>query len=212
MPLAAIAAARFAARITPAVGAGRLGRDPDRRRAGGARLASARRRRVDGAAAAGDRRRARPRAVRAVTERALAGRSAQAVHGGWTIAARHAGVVLGLAAADADLHDRPRTRTRTTRSPRGTAAVLDSRIPPLEKIAVARDILVAVDEAKEEARIPDVHGGRRRARRPGLRRPRLGAAGSARPRGHERVLARVPRRRAARTRSRSSRSCSAGGR
>jgi hypothetical protein len=34
--------------------------------------------------------------------------------------------------------------------------VLDSRIPPLDKIAVARHISLAVDEAKDEARIPDV--------------------------------------------------------
>ena len=39
----------------------------------------------------------------------------------------------------------------------GTAAVLDSQVPPLQKITVARDILVAVDDAKDEARIPDVH-------------------------------------------------------
>ena len=34
--------------------------------------------------------------------------------------------------------------------------MLDSRIPPLEKLSVARNVLVAVDEAKEEARIPAV--------------------------------------------------------
>jgi hypothetical protein len=34
--------------------------------------------------------------------------------------------------------------------------VLDSRISPLDKIAVARDVLVAVDDAKEETRVPDV--------------------------------------------------------
>jgi hypothetical protein len=38
----------------------------------------------------------------------------------------------------------------------GTSVVLDSRIPPLRKLSVARDVLVAVDAAKEEARIPDV--------------------------------------------------------
>jgi len=38
----------------------------------------------------------------------------------------------------------------------GTPAVLDSSITPLDKISVARDILVAVDEAEREARIPDV--------------------------------------------------------
>ena len=95
-------------------------------------------------------------ALAALTERALAGRSAQAVHGGWTIAARHAGVVLGLLLLTpiftTDLH-----RSEDNALAAGTAAVLDSRIPPLDKIAVARDILVAVDEAKDEARIPDVH-------------------------------------------------------
>ena len=85
-------------------------------------------------------------ALSALTERALAGRSAQAVHGGWTIAARHAGVVLGLVLLTpiftADLER--------------NAAVVDSRISPLQKLGVARDILVAVDDAKNEARIPDV--------------------------------------------------------
>jgi hypothetical protein len=38
----------------------------------------------------------------------------------------------------------------------GTAAVLDSRISPLDKIGVARDVLLAVDKAKADARIPDV--------------------------------------------------------
>jgi len=38
----------------------------------------------------------------------------------------------------------------------GTAAVLDSRISPLDKIGVARDVLVAVDKATAEGRIPDV--------------------------------------------------------
>jgi MFS family permease len=94
-------------------------------------------------------------ALSALTERALAGRSAQAVHGGWTIAARHAGVVLGLLLLTpiltADLE-----RNEDDALAAGTSVVLDSRIPPLDKIAVARDVLVAVDDAKEEARIPDV--------------------------------------------------------
>jgi MFS family permease len=94
-------------------------------------------------------------ALSALTERALAGRSGQAVHGGWTIAARHAGVVLGLLlltpifTADLDRNEQDALAA-------GTAAVLDSRISPLEKISVARNVLVAVDRAKPEARIPDV--------------------------------------------------------
>jgi MFS family permease len=94
-------------------------------------------------------------ALSALTERALAGRSSQAVHGGWTIAARHAGVVLGL------LLLTPIVTTDLERNENdvlaaGTSIVLDSQIEPLEKIGVARDILVAVDDAKQEARIPDV--------------------------------------------------------
>ena len=95
-------------------------------------------------------------AVSALSERALAGRSAQAVHGGWTIAARHAGVVLGLLLLTplftTDLH-----RSEDNALAAGTAAVLDSRIPPLQKVGVARKILVAVNDAKAEARIPDIH-------------------------------------------------------
>ena len=95
-------------------------------------------------------------AVSALSQRALAGRSAQAVHGGWTIAARHAGVVLGLVLLTplftTDLH-----RSEAHALAAGTAAVLDSRIPPLQKVGLARKILVAVNDAKAEARIPDIH-------------------------------------------------------
>ena len=94
-------------------------------------------------------------ALSALTERALAGRSAQAVHGGWTIAARHAGVVVGLLLLTplftADLE-----RNEDEALAAGTSAVLDSRIPPLQKLTVARNVLLAVDEAKDEARIPSV--------------------------------------------------------
>ena len=94
-------------------------------------------------------------ALSALTERALAGRSGQAIHGGWTIAARHAGVVLGLLLLTpiftADLKQNEDDALAA-----GTAAVLDSRIPPLDKISVARNVLVAVDKAKPEAKIPDV--------------------------------------------------------
>ncbi len=94
-------------------------------------------------------------ALSALTERALEGRSGQAVHGGWTIAARHAGVVLGLVLLTpiftADLK-----KNEDAALTAGTAVVLDSNISALDKIGVARDVLVAVDEAKPEARIPDV--------------------------------------------------------
>ena len=77
------------------------------------------------------------------------------MHGGWTIAARHAGVVLGLLLLTpiftTDLHKSERDVLAS-----GTAAILDSRIPPLDKITVARHIALAVDDARQQARIPDV--------------------------------------------------------
>ena len=94
-------------------------------------------------------------ALSALTERALAGRSSQAVHGGWTIAARHAGVVLGLVLLTpiftADLE-----RNKDEALAAGTSFVLDSRVPPIDKLGIARDVLVAVDRAEAEARVPDV--------------------------------------------------------
>lgn len=95
-------------------------------------------------------------ALSALTELALAGRPAPVVHGGWTIASRHAGVVVGLLLLT-PIFTTDLDRNEDNALAAGTAAVLDSRISPLEKLAVARDILVAVDEAKDEARIPDVH-------------------------------------------------------
>ena len=94
-------------------------------------------------------------ALSALTERALAGRSAQAVHGGWTIAARHAGVVLGLLLLT-PIFTTDLERNEDDALAAGTSVVLDSRISPLRKLTVARDVLVAVDEAEAEARIPDV--------------------------------------------------------
>jgi MFS family permease len=92
-------------------------------------------------------------ALAALTERAVAGRAEQVVHGGWTLAARHAGVVLGLlllapvftAALDRNEQDAERA---------GAAAVLDSRIPPLDKLRLAQDVLDQVDRADGE--LPDV--------------------------------------------------------
>ena len=94
-------------------------------------------------------------ALSALTERALAGRSAQAVHGGWTIAARHAGVVLGLLLLTPIFTTDLRRASATCWRP-ARAAILDSRIPPLDKVTVARHIALAVDDARQQARIPDV--------------------------------------------------------
>ena len=89
----------------------------------------------------------------ALTERALAGRSPQAVHGGWTIAARHAGVVVGLLLLTPIFTTAlDRNEDRALRA--GAAAVLDSDIPPLDKIGVAQDVLAVVRAADRE--VPDV--------------------------------------------------------
>ena len=94
-------------------------------------------------------------ALSALTERALHGRSPQAVHGGWTIAARHAGVVVGLLLLTPVFTTAlDRNEERALRA--GAAAVLDSGIPPLEKLAVAQDVLAIVRASDRE--VPDVRG------------------------------------------------------
>lgn len=94
-------------------------------------------------------------ALSALTERALHGRSPQAVHGGWTIAARHAGVVLGLLLLTPVFTTAlDHNENRALRA--GAAAVLDSSIPPLEKLAVAQDVLAIVRASDRE--VPDVRG------------------------------------------------------
>jgi len=75
----------------------------------------------------------------ALTETALSGRAPQAIHGGWTISARHAGVVIGLLALTpvftADIADQ-----RQDAIDAGTAVILDSRVSPLVKIDLAQRI------------------------------------------------------------------------
>lgn len=75
----------------------------------------------------------------ALTEAALSGRAPQAIHGGWTIASRHAGVVVGLLLMTplfvADLETE-----RDDAQLAGTAALLDARIPPTAKIELATRI------------------------------------------------------------------------
>ncbi|MEX2613551.1 MAG: MFS transporter [Gaiellaceae bacterium] len=94
-------------------------------------------------------------ALAALTQRAVAGRAQHVVHGGWTLAARHAGVVLGLlllapvltAALD-------RNEDEAVRA--GAAEVLDSRIPPLDKLRLAQDVLEEVNAAERQGELPDV--------------------------------------------------------
>jgi MFS family permease len=94
-------------------------------------------------------------ALAALSERALAGRSAPAVHGGWTLAARHAGVVVGLLLL-APVLTSALDRNQDLAVRAGAAEVLDSRVPPLDKLRVAQDVLDQVDIAADEGRLPDV--------------------------------------------------------
>jgi MFS family permease len=94
-------------------------------------------------------------ALAALTERAVSGRPQQVVHGGWTLASRHAGVVLGLLLLAPVLTSAlDQSRDEAVRA--GAAEVLDSRIPALDKLRVAQDVLEQVDEAEERGELPDV--------------------------------------------------------
>ena len=89
----------------------------------------------------------------ALTETALSGRSPQAIHGGWTISARHAGVVIGLLALTPIFtHDIAKQRTDAIDA--GTAVVLDSRVSPLLKIELAGKIVDRMEG--ERGRVPTI--------------------------------------------------------
>ena len=89
----------------------------------------------------------------ALTETALHGRAPQAIHGGWTISARHAGVVIGLLALTpiftADIAEQRRDAIAA-----GTAVVLDSRVEPLLKLELAQRIDERLEG--ERGRVPTI--------------------------------------------------------
>ena len=93
--------------------------------------------------------------VAGLTEYALRDRPDQVVHGGWTIAARHAGVVVGLVLL-APVLTTALEENRDEAIRAGAAVVLDSEIPPLDKLGVAQDVLAEVDRANEVGELPDV--------------------------------------------------------
>ncbi len=80
----------------------------------------------------------------ALTEAALAGRSSQAIHGGWTIAARHAGVVAGLLVLTPVFTGDLETE-REDAEQAGTAALLDARLPPADKLELAERIAAQIE-------------------------------------------------------------------
>jgi MFS family permease len=75
----------------------------------------------------------------ALTETALSGRAPQAIHGGWTISARHAGVAVGLIALT-PLFTSDIAQQRRDAIDAGTAVVLDSRVRPLLKLELSQRI------------------------------------------------------------------------
>jgi len=89
----------------------------------------------------------------ALTETALAGRAPQAIHGGWTISARHAGVALGLLALTplftADIAEQRRDAIDS-----GTAVVLDSPVSPLLKLELSQRINDRLED--ERGRVPTI--------------------------------------------------------
>ncbi|MGH3065906.1 MAG: MFS transporter [Gaiellaceae bacterium] len=93
--------------------------------------------------------------VAGLTELALRDRPGQVVHGGWTLAARHAGVVLGLLLL-APVLTTALEENRDEAIRAGAAIVLDSSISPVDKLGVAQDVLAEVDRANEAGELPDV--------------------------------------------------------
>jgi MFS family permease len=72
----------------------------------------------------------------ALTETALAGRAPQAIHGGWTLSARHAGVAIGLVLVT-PLFTADIAQQRRDAIDASTAVVLDARVEPLLKLELS---------------------------------------------------------------------------
>jgi MFS family permease len=89
----------------------------------------------------------------ALTETALSGRAPQAIHGGWTISARHAGVVIGLLAlTPVFTHDIAVQQKDAINA--GTAVILDSPISPLVKLGLAKKISEHLEA--EDGKVPNL--------------------------------------------------------
>ena len=92
--------------------------------------------------------------VDALTARALRDRLPRALHGGWTMAARHAGVVLGLVILTpvftADLRD-----AQVPAQGAIASLVLDAPLAAADKIALAQAL--GTQLSAEAGRVPDLH-------------------------------------------------------
>jgi MFS family permease len=89
----------------------------------------------------------------ALTETALGGRAPQAIHGGWTISSRHAGVVIGLLVLTpiftADIEEQRHDAINA-----GTAVILDSSVNPLLKLDLAEKVSERLDD--ERGKVPTI--------------------------------------------------------
>jgi MFS family permease len=83
----------------------------------------------------------------ALTEAALGGRAPQAIHGGWTISARHAGVAIGLIVLT-PVFTSDIAQQREDAIDAGTAVVLDSPIRPLLKLELSQRIADRLEEQR----------------------------------------------------------------
>ncbi len=89
----------------------------------------------------------------ALTETALHGRAPQAIHGGWTISSRHAGVVIGLLLLTPIFtHEIEQQRHDAINA--GTAVILDSPVNPLLKLDLAEKVSERLDE--ERGKVPTI--------------------------------------------------------
>jgi MFS family permease len=89
----------------------------------------------------------------ALTETALHGRSPQAIHGGWTITSRHAGVVIGLLALT-PIFTAEIDQQRKDAIDAGTAVILDSPINPLLKLDLAQKVSDQLET--EKGKVPTI--------------------------------------------------------
>lgn len=89
----------------------------------------------------------------ALTETALGGRAPQAIHGGWTISSRHAGVVIGLLALT-PIFTAEIDQQRHDAIDAGTAVILDSPINPLLKLDLAEKVNAQLE--KEKGKVPTI--------------------------------------------------------
>ncbi len=89
----------------------------------------------------------------ALTETALSGRAPQAIHGGWTISSRHAGVVIGLLAlTPVFTHDIAVQQKNAINA--GTSVILDSPVRPLVKIGLAQKIAEHLET--QDGKVPNL--------------------------------------------------------